>query len=380
MGQINFENSVILAPLTKGGNLPFRRLCAHFGATITVSEMAYARFVVKGQTREKALLRRHASEKIFGVQRAAKDPTEAVEAAKIAIDYGADFIDINCGCPIDDTTRRGLGASLLKRTRTIEGLVAGMTSQLSVPVTVKIRLGWKENEKNYLEAALAAERAGAAAVTVHGRTREQRYSRAADWSAIKEVKEALKIPVIGNGDILTHFEATDRKNFSGVDGVMLGRGALIKPWLFKEIAEGTTLNYSAKERLQVFFLLTQFLKDHFRDDEKGIKRIMQFLPWHFAFFHRYQYLPAASYHAESKEHPLLQSRIQIEASNDPIEMLLSCDLPEVHEKIATMLLAVDENSLMNAAFDLAEQEAPQLLSNNQNNSRQNSVREESVNG
>ena len=198
--------------------------------------------------------------------------------------------------------------------------------------------------------------------------------------AIKEVKEALKIPVIGNGDILTHFEATDRKNFSGVDGVMLGRGALIKPWLFKEIAEGTTLNYSAKERLQVFFLLTQFLKDHFRDDEKGIKRIMQFLPWHFAFFHRYQYLPAASYHAESKEHPLLQSRIQIEASNDPIEMLLSCDLPEVHEKIATMLLAVDENSLMNAAFDLAEQEAPQLLSNNQNNSRQNSVREESVNG
>ena len=380
MGQINFENSVILAPLTKGGNLPFRRLCAHFGATITVSEMAYARFVVKGQTREKALLRRHASEKIFGVQLAAKDPTEAVEAAKIAIDYGADFIDINCGCPIDDTTRRGLGASLLKRTRTIEGLVAGMTSQLSVPVTVKIRLGWKENEKNYLEAALAAERAGAAAVTVHGRTREQRYSRAADWSAIKEVKEALKIPVIGNGDILTHFEATDRKNFSGVDGVMLGRGALIKPWLFKEIAEGTTLNYSAKERLQVFFLLTQFLKDHFRDDEKGIKRIMQFLPWHFAFFHRYQYLPAASYHAESKEHPLLQSRIQIEASNDPIEMLLSCDLPEVHEKIATMLLAVVENSLMNAAFDLAEQEAPQLLSNNQNNSRQNSVREESVNG
>jgi tRNA-dihydrouridine synthase 3 len=352
---INFKNSVILAPLTKGGNLPFRRLCCHFGAAITVSEMAYARFVVKGEVREKALLRRHADEKIFGVQLAAKDPIEATEAAKIAIDMGADFIDINCGCPIEDTTRRGLGASLLKKTRTIESLVSGMVSKISVPVTVKIRLGWKEDEKNFIESALAAERAGASAITVHGRTREQRYSRAADWQAIAEVKAAVKIPVIGNGDILTHYEAEARLEQSHVDGIMLGRGALIKPWLFQEINESKTLQFSPKERVEILFLFTKFLKEHFRDDEKGIRRIMQFLPWHFAFFHRYQYLPKDRYLDESKLHPLMQSRTINESSLDPIDRLLASPNPDIHIKIAQMLLQANEDTLVALSQQLAEE-------------------------
>ena len=351
---INFKNSVLLAPLTKGGNLPFRRLTCRFGATMTVSEMAYARFVVKGEARERALLRRHADEHIFGVQLAAKDPKEASEAARIAIDMGADFIDINCGCPIEDTTRRGLGASLLKKTRTIESLVSGLVANITVPVTVKIRLGWKEDEKNYIETALAAERAGASAITVHGRTREQRYSRAADWNAIKEVKAAVTIPVIGNGDILTHYEATARMQQSNVDGIMLGRGALIKPWLFQEIAEQRTLELSALERLKIFLQFTSFLKEHFRDDEKGRRRILQFLPWHFGFFHRYQYLPESHYLRESQQHPLMQSRIIADTKGDPLEALLVNADPKVHQALAQMLLETDEASLEQAARSLAQ--------------------------
>ena len=355
---LNLTNSVILAPLTKGGNLPFRRLCAEFGASITVSEMAYARFIVKGERREHALLRRHPSEKVFGVQLAAKDPVEGAEAAKIAIDQGCDFIDLNCGCPIEDTTRRGLGASLLKRTRTLENLVGGMVKALDdTPLTVKIRLGWKESEKNFLEIAKAAQSAGAAALTVHGRTREQRYSKAADWEAIKLVKSELSIPVIGNGDILTHFEATSRKTFSGVDGLMLGRGALIKPWLFQEINEQRTLDFSAEERIGIFFRFTQYLKDHFRDDEKGRGRMMQFLPWHFGFFHRYQYLPSETFAAMSMNHPLIQSRVSDERGqlDDPLEALLRNPDSEVHQQIAMMLIETSEATLLDSARTLADQ-------------------------
>ena len=358
MTTMNFKNSVLLAPLTKGGNLPFRRLCADFGAEITVSEMAYARFIVKGENRERALLRRHASEKIFGVQLAAKDPAEGAQAAKIALDYGCDFIDLNCGCPIEDTTRRGLGASLLKRTRTVENLVSGMVKELgmAVPLTVKIRLGWKESEKNFIQVAQAAQSAGAAAVIVHGRTREQRYSRAADWEAIKAVKEALHIPVIGNGDILTYFEATAKKNFAAVDGIMLARGALIKPWLFQEIRENRTIDFSAVDRLLIYFRFTQYLKDHFRDDEKGRARIMQFLPWHFSFFHRYQYLPASEFETAAATHPLMQSRLMDKNSDaiDPLEKLLRHPHPEVHQLIALLLLNANEATVVDAARILAD--------------------------
>lgn len=332
------SNKFILAPLTKGGNLPFRRLCVAFGADATVSEMAYARFVAKGDKRERALLRKHPSEELFGVQFAVIDAKEAIPAAQIAIERGAQFIDINCGCPIEDTTRRGLGAAVLRKGNVLARLVTELTQTLPIPVTVKIRLGWNEKELNYLSIAQKVSEAGAAALTVHGRTREQRYTRSADWDKIREVREAVPITVIGNGDILTHYEAEARKAQSGVTSLLIGRGALIKPWLFQELKEGRTLNPSPSDEIEIYYRLAQYMKEHFGDDELGMKRIMKFLPWHFNFFHRYQYLPQEEYGAHSLEHPLIQSRFPGTHGEDPILEKLRSSSEKVHTELALILL------------------------------------------
>ncbi len=329
----------ILAPLTKGGNLPFRRLCMSYGADATVSEMAYARFVAKGDKRERALLKKHESETLFGVQFAVIDPVEAIKASQMAIERGAQFIDINCGCPIEDTTRRGLGAAVLRKPNVLERLVTELVQTLSVPVTVKIRLGWNEKDLNYLTIAKKVSDAGATALTVHGRTRDQRYSRSADWNRIKEVKDAVPITVIGNGDILTHYEAEARKAQSGVDSLLIGRGALIKPWIFQELRESRTLNVSTTEEVGIYYQLAQYMKEHFGDDALGLKRSMNFLPWHFNFFHRYQYLPKEKYEARSLEHPLIQSRITDTQDDHPLFKVLRSSSEALHSRIAEALLS-----------------------------------------
>lgn len=347
MSSVDFRNKNILAPLTKGGNLPFRRLCKEFGADITISEMAYARFIVKGEKRERALLRHHPSESIYGVQLAAKDPVEAVEAAKVAVDYGAHFIDINCGCPIEDTTRRGLGASLLKKPRNIAKVVEGLVAAIPIPVTVKFRLGWTEKELNYLEIAKLSEEAGASALFVHGRTREQRYSKTADWEKVREVKESVSIPVIGNGDVLTWFEGEDKKNLSSVDSILLARGALIKPWIFKELKEKKSWNISFEEKISVYWKLGQYMLEHFYRDERGMKAATNFLAWHFDFFDRYQYFDE-SQREESREYPFLQRRYsdpraispQVTMHPYPAVLLESQSPEDAFHKIADLDLKV----------------------------------------
>jgi tRNA-dihydrouridine synthase 3 len=347
----------ILAPLTKGGNLPFRRLCTEvFGAEVTLSEMAYARYIVKGESRERALLRKHASEKCFGVQLAALQVEEALEAAKVARDMGADFIDINCGCPIDDVVRRGLGAALLRRPKALFRLVEHLANNLDIPVTVKIRTGFSEKDLNALEIARGVEAAGAKVLTIHGRTREQRYSRSADWGLIGAVAAEVKIPVIGNGDIITYYEAQAKKAVANVASVMLGRGALIKPWLFKEIAEQKTYNFSSIERIEIMLKFTEFLKEHFGNDELGHKRIMKFLPWHLELFSRYQYLPEEQYQALSIEHPLLQSRLNLNhAKDDLLGQLLNNNQASLHQEMSLILLGEDSiESVQGQFLQLAE--------------------------
>jgi tRNA-dihydrouridine synthase 3 len=178
---MEFRGRVFLAPLTKGGNLPFRRLCLRHGCSVTMGEMAYAYQVVKRSKSELALLRKHADETEFGAQIAASKSSDAIAAGLAAVERGASWVDLNCGCPIHDIVRRGMGAVLLQRPAHLGRLVGEMVKGIPVPVTVKIRLGWAEGEQNASEVAKVIEEAGAAAVSVHGRTREQRYSRAADW-------------------------------------------------------------------------------------------------------------------------------------------------------------------------------------------------------
>ncbi len=326
----------VLAPLTRGGNLPFRRLCRDFGVDITVSEMAYARSLVKGERREYALLRKHSSESIFGAQIAAKDPQEAVKAGLIAAELGADFLDINCGCPIHDTTRRGLGAELLRKPGKIEAMVQALVKALPIPVTVKVRLGWDDTNFSVFRIAELVEAAGASLLTVHGRTREQRYTRAADWAILSRLVQERSIPICGNGDILTYYEADARQQVSGCPAQMIGRGALIKPWIFKELKDKADYLPSARERLEIYYTFTRYLQEHFRTDEKGKKRAMYFLPWHFSFFCRYRPLPFEQFQARSLEYPLIQDRIPA-VNQEELDPLLNCTNEAVHLQMAEAL-------------------------------------------
>lgn len=335
---MDFRGRVLLAPLTKGGNLPFRRLCVASGCGTTMSEMAYSGQVVRGRPAELALLRRHPSEPCFGVQLAASRPDVAVAAGRVAVERGADFVDLNCGCPIHDTVRRGMGAVLLQRPAQLGRVVEAMVRELPVPITVKIRLGWSESRQNAGEIAAVVEASGASALAVHGRTREQRYTRAADWDAIGRLCAERTIPIIGNGDVLTWYEAEDLQRKSGCAALMVGRGALIKPWLFREIAERREIEPDAAERAAIYFEFVRHLKEHFRDDDKGRKRAMFFLPWHLGFFCRYRPLPAARFREQARVHPLLQTRMDDRGGELPLlERLLRDPREEVHGRLAAEL-------------------------------------------
>ena len=333
-----FAGKLWLAPLTFGGNLPFRRLCVELGAEVTVGEMAVVRRLLDGRRGEFALLRSHPTEPFFGVQLADKKPETLAEGARIAESRGARFVDLNCGCPIDQITRRGLGASLLKKPGRLGRLVEAMRLAVSVPVTVKLRTGWHEGKENVSRLARVCEEAGAAAIVIHARTREQRYSRAADWDLIGSVAAERAVPVVGNGDILTHFEARTRMERAGVDSVMLARGALIKPWLFREIREGRSWLPTAEERLGVVWRLVGLLRDHFGEDEKGRGRILRFLPWHLNFFCRYRPFPESEYGERAREHPLIQTRLPVESGLAPLESLLRDARPEAHDRLSRELL------------------------------------------
>jgi tRNA-dihydrouridine synthase 3 len=334
-----FAGKVWLAPLTLGGNLPFRRLCVELGAEVTVSEMAVVKKLLKDRNSEFALLRSHPSEPCFGVQLADRHPDSLAEGARIAEAKGARFVDLNCGCPIDAMTRRGLGASLLQKPGRLARLVESMAKAVQVPVTVKLRLGWREGHENASALARACEEAGASAIAIHGRTREQRYSRAADWDAIGRVAAERSIPVVGNGDILTHYEARERRQRFGVASVMLARGALIKPWLFREIREGREWLPTPEERFAVIWRFVELLREHFGEGERAHARTMRFLPWHLGFFCRYRPFPEAEFADAAREHPLLQTRPEDAPPSGALDALLRDARPDVHELMGRELLA-----------------------------------------
>jgi tRNA-dihydrouridine synthase 3 len=349
-----FAGKLWLAPLTRGGHLPFRRLCVEFWAEITVGEMVVVRRLLQNKSSEFALLKSHPNEPLFGVQLADRHPDTLAEGARIAESRGARFIDINCGCPIDQITRKGLGASLLKKPGRLRRLIEATRKAVSVPVTVKLRTGWTEGKENISDVARVCEEAGAAAITLHARTRDQRYSKAADWDLIGRVAAERGIPVVGNGDILTYFEARDRMARANVSSVMVARGALIKPWLFREIREGRSLLLSAEERLGVLWRFVELLREHFGSDDRGRARILHFLPWHLGFFCRYRALPEAVFEARSREHPLIQTRLPDDEGRSPLDALLSDPRVEVHDAFAGELLAAASlGDTVGRALDLA---------------------------
>jgi tRNA-dihydrouridine synthase 3 len=305
-----------MAPMTKGSNLPYRRLCAELGATILVSEMVVARRLKQRRQSEFALIRRAADEPCFGVQLAGNRPDEVAWAAALAEARGADFVDLNLGCPIDHFTRKGLGAALARQPGRVRRVVEAMRAAVGVPVTVKIRLGWSAERKNYVELARAAVDGGAAALTVHGRTREARYRHAADWNAIAEVAAAVTVPVVGNGDLLFPHEIEARRRESGVAAVMIARGALIKPWIFRETSSGYR-DIPAAERLAIYRRYAELALDHWGRDDHGRRRAREFLRWHAGFWCRY-----APRRADGTW-PSMQQRESAFLPRDPLEALLA---------------------------------------------------------
>lgn len=324
-------NACVMGPMTKGSNLPYRQLCVELGARVTMSEMTVARKLKQRRRGEFALIRRAPEEPFFGVQLAGNDPAEMAWAAALVEARGASLVDVNLGCPIDHFTRKGLGAALGRQPARIARIVSAMKAGVQgLPVTVKIRLGWNDKSRNYRDVAAAAVDAGADGIFVHGRTRQARYTTAADWDAIAEVAAAVPVPVIGNGDLLFPHEIRRALARSGCAAVMVARGALIKPWIFREIAEGDQ-PLSPEERLAIYRRYVALARAHWGEDEYALTRIREFVLWHLGFWCRYAPpRPDGSY-------PSMQVReSRIPAS--PLDALLSRSDAQAHAYLAGCLL------------------------------------------
>jgi tRNA-dihydrouridine synthase 3 len=324
--------AVVMGPMTKGSNLPYRRLAVELGARVLVSEMAVARRLKQKRKSEFALIRRFPGEPCFGVQLAGTNPEEMAWAAALAEARGADFVDINLGCPIDHFTRKGMGAALARQPSRVRRIVESMGRAVSrAPVTVKIRLGWNDSMRNHVELARAAVDGGAQAVFVHGRTRDARYRRAADWDAIGEVAAAISVPVVGNGDLLFPHEIEAARARAGCAGVMVSRGALIKPWIFREITDGYQ-ELTADERLAIYRRYAALALEHWRDDERGRATAQEFLKWHINFWCRY--VPR---HPDGSW-PTMQERQSDDWSATGLDRVLARADTAAHEWLAARLL------------------------------------------
>ncbi|UHA75295.1 tRNA dihydrouridine synthase DusB [Paenibacillus sp. 481] len=238
IANIEMKNQVVLAPMAGVCNPAFRLIAKEFGAGLVCAEMVSDKALVHGNERTREMLYVDDREKPLSLQIFGGDRQSLVEAAKIVDkDSNADIIDINMGCPVPKVTKCDAGARWLLNPEKIYEMVSAVVDAVEKPVTVKMRIGWDDEHIFVVENALAVQRAGGQAVSVHGRTREQLYSGTADWSYIRQVKEAVNIPVIGNGDVFSPEDARRMLDETGCDGVMIGRGALGNPWMLYRTIE-----------------------------------------------------------------------------------------------------------------------------------------------
>jgi tRNA-dihydrouridine synthase 3 len=279
--------------------MPFRRACVRAGADVTVSEMAMAANLLKGDRREWALVRRHASEACFGVQVCGGYPDLMARCGELLDETtSCDFVDINMGCPIDGVCAKGAGASLFKDEeglrrceRTVRCASAAMRS---TPLTIKIRMGYEDDPARYVahEVLAKARGWGAAAATLHGRTRQQRYSRDADWKYIERcasvaARDGGGLPLVGNGDVFGWRDYERHMRSGNLATCMIGRGALVKPWVFTEIKERRVWDISATERLAYFERFARDGLEHWGADEKGVETTRRFMLEWMSYTHRY---------------------------------------------------------------------------------------------
>lgn len=261
IGNVKLKNNVFLAPMAGVTDLPFRLLCSEMGAGMVCMEMVSAKAILYNNKNTEEMLEIREQERPVSLQLFGSDPDIMSEIAKRIEDRPFDVLDINMGCPMPKIVNNGEGSALMKNPRLVGEIVSKISSAIKKPVTVKIRKGFDAEHVNAVEIARVAEESGAAAVAVHGRTREQLYEGKADWEIIAAVKDAVKIPVIGNGDVTDGKSAAEMIKMTGADGILVGRAARGNPWIFKEITEyldrGISLSKPSKEQL------VQMMKRHY---------------------------------------------------------------------------------------------------------------------
>lgn len=235
IGDVTLDNNVILAPMAGVTDLPFRVLCKEQGAGLICMEMVSAKAIYYQNKNTEKLLEIHPEEMPVSLQLFGSDPNIIGEMAKRIEDRPFAILDLNMGCPVPKVVNNGEGSALMKDPRLVEEILTKLVKAIRKPVTVKIRKGFDEEHVNAVEIARIAEDCGVAAVAVHGRTRQQYYSGRADWDIIAAVKDAVRIPVIGNGDVTDAAAAEELLRYTGCDGVMIGRAAQGNPWIFREV-------------------------------------------------------------------------------------------------------------------------------------------------
>ena len=285
IGKVELESNILLAPMAGVTDKALRMIVKPFGPALMYTEMVSGKGLFYKSKKTADLLTADESEKPVAVQIFGHDADIMAEIANSALEYGAAVIDINMGCPAPKIVNNGDGCALMKSPETAAKVISAVCRAVDVPVTVKFRAGWDDKSINAIEFAKIAEQSGASAVTVHGRTREQFYSGTADLDIIKAVKAAVKIPVIGNGDIIDGGSAAHMLEYTGCDGIMVGRAAEGNPWIFKEILaylkDGTVLHSPDLDERREVALKHLGLLVEFKGEHRGVLEGRKHMAWYF---------------------------------------------------------------------------------------------------
>lgn len=277
---------LFLAPQAGVSESPFRRLCRAFGADVVVSEFVSSEGIRRHDARTHNYLRFHDEERPIGIQIFGADPVAMADAARLVEEvYEPDFLDLNFGCPVKKVVKRNGGSGCLRDLDLVDSIIRSVKSAIEIPLTVKIRSGWSEEQRNPVEIALRCQEAGAQALTLHARSRTQMYSGTANWDEIAAVVEALDIPVIGNGDVWTGADARRMREHTSCAGIMIARGSHGAPWIFRQARAALEAKYvpadpDASERFRIVRQHARLAIEFGESEEKAMLEFRKHLGWY----------------------------------------------------------------------------------------------------